>query len=255
MSYTIAICGKGGTGKTTFSALLIRQMLEKHINESILAIDADPNANLDQSLGRTSENTIVSLVDEISENPSVIPKGMTKDRYLEYHIQDAIVEGEGVDVLSMGRPEGPGCYCFINNLLRTLIEKISKAYEYIVIDNEAGMEHLSRRTTRKIDMLFLVSDYSLVGLRAAKRIYTLTKELKLRVKDHRLVVNRVPGNDNLLQKQIDDLGINYAGSVPQDDELAQISIKSGNIMDLSRESIAYSAVQKIYEGVLCQSKK
>ncbi|MFH1245035.1 MAG: AAA family ATPase, partial [Candidatus Omnitrophota bacterium] len=129
-NYTIAICGKGGTGKTTLAALIIRRLMEIYPDDSILAVDADPNANLGEKLGIKAENSIVAIVDDIAKNPSKISPGMTKDRYLEYQIQDALVEGEKFDLLVMGRPEGPGCYCYVNNLLRVLIEKLSQSYSY-----------------------------------------------------------------------------------------------------------------------------
>lgn len=245
MSYTIAICGKGGTGKTTLAALIINWLLKRDNNDSILAVDADPNANLDQALGVTSENSIVAIVDDISKNPSQIPQGTTKDRFLEYRIQDSVVEAEGFDLLVMGRPEGPGCYCFVNNLLRTLIDKLGKSYSYILIDNEAGMEHLSRRTTRKIDLLFIVSDYSVTGLRSAKRILDLSRELEITVKDARLVINRVCGELTELNREVESIGIPLAGIMPEDKEVSRLSLRGGNVRDIPENSKIVKAVSKI----------
>ncbi|NQS99466.1 MAG: AAA family ATPase [Candidatus Omnitrophica bacterium] len=249
MSYTIAVCGKGGTGKTTFSALLIAELAKQHQGEGIIAVDADPNANLDQALGLLAENSIVSIVDSISANPAQIPPGTTKDRFLEYQIQDSLAEADGFDLLVMGRPEGPGCYCFINNLLRTLIKKLTKSYNYMVIDNEAGMEHLSRRTARKIDLLFIVSDYSLVGLRSAKRILDLIGELKITVRESRLVINRATDGIEKLKAEIKHLGIPLAGVIPQDEEVAKISLENGNLKKLSQNSKAKQMVSKICKEV------
>ncbi|MBN3038182.1 MAG: AAA family ATPase [Candidatus Omnitrophica bacterium] len=255
MSYTIAVCGKGGSGKTTFSGLLIRQLLEKQKGDSIIAIDADPNANLDEALGVSADNSIVALIDDIAKNPDKVPKGMTKNRYLEYHVQDAVVEGEGFDLLAMGRPEGPGCYCYANNLLRALIDKLGKAYSYMVIDNEAGMEHLSRRTTRKIDLLFVVSEYTVIGLRSAKRILDLTRELEISVKEARLVVNKAPQGVDKLRTEIDKMGMPFAGAIPQDEDVFNLSLDSANVMSLSQDSKAFQAVSRIYEEVSCLLNK
>jgi CO dehydrogenase maturation factor len=150
----------------------------------------------------------------------------------------------------MGRPEGPGCYCFVNNLLRTLIDKLSKSYSYMLIDNEAGMEHLSRRTTRRIDLLFIVSDYTLVGLRSAKRILDLTKELEISVKDTRLVINRAPEEANQLKEEIKQLDVPLAGVMPEDKEVFNLSLESGNIKSLSQDSKIVKAVNKICEALL-----
>ncbi len=255
MNYTIAICGKGGTGKTTLAALIVRQLLKSQKGDSILAVDADPNANLDQALGIKSENSIVAIVDEIAKNPGQIPEGMSKDRYLEYRIQDSLVEAKGFDLLTMGRPEGPGCYCFVNNLLRTLIEKLSKSYSYILIDNEAGMEHLSRRTARKMDFLFIVSDYTFAGLRSAKRILDLTKELELSVKDARLIINRAPDGAGQLKEEIDKIGIPLAGVIPQDEEVLELSLKGGSITSLSDDAKAVKAVADILTGLSLRAEE
>ena len=247
---TIAICGKGGTGKTTLAGLVLGWLLRERRTDSVLAVDADPNANLDTALGIKSENSIVAIVDEAAKKPGQIPSGMSRDRYLEYRIQDSLVEGRGFDLLTMGRPEGPGCYCFVNNLLRTLIEKLSRSYSCILIDNEAGMEHLSRRTTRKIDLLFVVSDYTLVGLRSAKRILDLTKELEISVKEARLIINRAPEADGQMREEIGKVGIPLAGTVPEDEEIVRLSLEGGNISSLSEDCRAVKAVNKICTEVI-----
>ncbi|MBN2097412.1 MAG: AAA family ATPase [Candidatus Omnitrophica bacterium] len=250
MSYTIAISGKGGTGKTTLAALVIRWLRKTHKGKSILAVDADPNANLDQALGLKSGNSIVAIIDSLAKNPEQLKAGETKERFIEYHIQDSLVEAGGFDLLTMGRPEGPGCYCYVNNLLRNLIDKLSKSYSYIVIDNEAGMEHLSRRTTRIMDLLFIVSDSSLVGLRSAKRILDLTRELELVVKDAKLVLNKAGDETSQLKAEIEALGISLAGVIPEDKKLAGLSRENGDLSSLSTDSQALKAVDKICEGAI-----
>jgi CO dehydrogenase maturation factor len=136
MGYTIAVAGKGGTGKTTVAALIVRLLKEKKAG-SILAVDADPNHNLGEALGIKTDETIGSIIDEVSRNPEKIPAGMSKDRFIEYRVQTSVAEGEGFDLLSMGRPEGPGCYCYVNNVLRNVAGKLMQDYDYVVIDRKS----------------------------------------------------------------------------------------------------------------------
>ena len=161
MGYTIALGGKGGTGKTTIAGLLIRYML-KHSMKPILAIDADSNSNLNEVLGVPLEAT---LSDAREMMKTSVPVGMTKDIFMEMKMEESLVESHGFDLIAMGRPEGPGCYCAANNLLSSLIERLMENYAYLVVDNEAGMEHFSRLTQKDVDLLLLVSDPSAGGLR------------------------------------------------------------------------------------------
>ncbi|MCX5701791.1 MAG: AAA family ATPase [Candidatus Omnitrophica bacterium] len=192
MGYIIAVAGKGGTGKTTITALIVR-LIKESGSGSILAIDADPNSNLAENLGLKPKDTIGKILDRVASNLDKIPAGMSKDRFIEYEVQTSIVEAPGFDVLTMGRPEGPGCYCYVNNVLRGIIDKLVKEYDYVVIDNEAGLEHLSRRTTRHADVLIVISDATKVGLRSAKRINELAEELKIQIKKKLLIINRYNG--------------------------------------------------------------
>ncbi len=187
MGYAVAFGGKGGTGKTTIAGLLIRYML-RHGMKPVLAIDADSNSNLNDVLGVPLDGT---LSDAREEMKTSVPMGMTKDIFMEMKMEQSLVEGDGFDLVAMGRPEGPGCYCAANNLLSSLIERLIKNYEYIVIDNEAGMEHFSRLTQKDIDLLVLVSDPSRRGLDAACRIAELVGKLPIRVAETMLVINRV----------------------------------------------------------------
>jgi CO dehydrogenase maturation factor len=216
MGYTIAIAGKGGTGKTTIAALIVRIIKENEAG-SILAVDADPNSNLSQSLGVEAKKTIGVILDDIAKHPDRIPAGMTKDRFIEYQIQAAIEEAQGFDLLTMGKPEGPGCYCYVNNVLRNIVGKLINGYDYVVIDNEAGLEHLSRRTTRSCDSLLVISDATPVGLRAAKRISDLVKELEIKTQKSLLIINRC-GYD-IEREKVRNLGLDYIGNVPQDNEI------------------------------------
>jgi CO dehydrogenase maturation factor len=187
VSYTIALGGKGGTGKTTIAGLLIRYMID-HAMEPILAVDADCNSNLNEVLGVSLEET---LSDARETMKTSVPTGMTKDVFMEMKVEQSLVEGEGFDLIALGRPEGPGCYCAANNLLSSLIDRLMKNYDYLVIDNEAGMEHFSRLTQKDIDLLILVSDPSRRGLSAACRIADLVKSLPIRVTETILVVNQL----------------------------------------------------------------
>jgi len=242
MGYTIAITGKGGTGKTTLAALIIRIIKEKQLG-SILAVDADPNSNLAEALGIEVKETIGSILDEISAQPEKIPSGMPKDRFIEYRLQTGIAEGDRVDLLAMGRPEGAGCYCYVNNILRNIVGKLIKDYDYIVIDNEAGLEHLSRRTTRSADLLLVISDATSVGLRSAKRINELAEELKIKIKKRFLIINRY--NDSIDKKVIQGLRLECAGNIPVDKNIAKASLNGNSLMELKNNSVSLTALRKI----------
>jgi CO dehydrogenase maturation factor len=246
MSYTIAIAGKGGTGKTTIAALIVRLLKERKAG-SELAVDADPNNNLAEALGIEIKETIGSIIDEVSQNLEKIPSGMSKDRFIEYRVQTSIAEGEGFDVLAMGRPEGPGCYCYVNNLLRNIVGKLIKDYDYIVMDNEAGFEHLSRRTMRVCDAMVVVSDATPVGLRAAQRISDLIKELDIKTKKSLLVINC--SEQDAAKDNIKETGLLYIGKIPQDPEISKISLNGGSLMALKDEAVALSALRKLGDKI------
>lgn len=190
MGYTIALGGKGGTGKTTIAGLLIRYMLKQGM-QPILAIDADSNSNLNEVLGVPLDAT---LSDAREMMKTSVPVGMTKDIFMEMKMEESLVESRGFDLIAMGRPEGPGCYCAANNLLSSLIERLIGNYAYLVVDNEAGMEHFSRLTQKDVDLLLLVSDPSRRGLAAACRIAALVGSLPIRVAKPVLIVNQVTGS-------------------------------------------------------------
>lgn len=187
MAYTISIGGKGGTGKTTVAGLVVRYLL-RHDMKPVLVVDADPNTNLNDVLGVKIRTTLSDARERMKKD---VPTGMTKDIFMQIQMEEALVEAEGFDLIAMGRPEGPGCYCAANSILSELLDKLMNHYPYIVIDNEAGMEHFSRLTQKDIDLLLLVSDPSKRGLTAACRIAEMVKELPIRVGEQYLIVNQV----------------------------------------------------------------
>lgn len=243
MKTLIAMAGKGGTGKTTVAALAIRALLKD--GASLLAIDADPNNNLWQAVGMDGNETVMDIVERIAQHKESIPAGMTKDRYIDMKIQEAVVEGEGFDLLSMGRPEGPGCYCYANNLLRDLIERLMDSYDTILIDNEAGLEHLSRRLVRSVDRMLIVSDFSAVGVRSAHAISRLIKELGVQVGRQELIINKVRSDINALKGEIEKTGLVLGGSIPYDDRVEDVCIRGASLLDLDEGSRAAAAVREI----------
>lgn len=203
----------------------------------MLAIDADPNSCLADSLGVRDPQTIVGICEEISKNMAKIPAGMTKDRFIEMKVQDAVVENEGFDLLVMGRPEGPGCYCYVNNLLRNIISGITKSYDFVVVDNAAGMEHISRRTMADMNTLVIVSDYSIQGVRSAKKIYELARELGIKMKGAYLIINKVSGPLSILSKEIRASGVDVIGSIPYDEEVVAWNISNKPIFDFESKPV------------------
>jgi CO dehydrogenase maturation factor len=246
MGYVIAMAGKGGTGKTTLAALIVRIIKERKLG-SILAVDADPNSNLCEALGTGLKETIGQILDDVCAHPEKIPNGMSKDRFIEYQIQTAIQEGDGFDVLSMGKPEGPGCYCYVNNVLRGVMGKLIKDYDYIIIDNEAGLEHLSRRTTRSADAMVIVSDATVAGLKAAKRISDLARELKIETKKDLLIINC--SDETIEKEKIKNFKLDYSGFLPRDPCIEKISLNGNSLMDLKEDSPCLLALRRIGDKI------
>jgi CO dehydrogenase maturation factor len=248
LSFTIAVAGKGGTGKTTLSSMVIGYLLRTG-KKPVFAVDADANVNLNEQLGVDVDSTIGGMREELKNKigANEIPAGMSKDSYMEYLLMDTLVESDGFDLLVMGRPEGPGCYCAANNMLRRYIEILAKNYPYIVIDNEAGMEHLSRRTTAKIDLLLLVSEPSPTGVMTAARILELAKEMEVSVGKAGLILNRVNGQapDSLLE-EAKGYGLDVFGTVSIDDKVMEAAISHTPASKLDESS---KAVRDL-EGIL-----
>ncbi len=245
MAFHIAVAGKGGTGKTTLCSLIIRQLL-KAGKKPILAVDADANANLNEALGMEIEGSIADIIVRINNNLEPLPAGMTKDQFVEYKVHQSLSEGENVDLLVMGGPEGAGCYCYANNLLRGFIGELSKSYPYLVMDNEAGLEHLSRRTTQNVDVLFITSDSSARGVRSAGRVRELVGNLKLDIKKMYLVITRVDENSiNALQQEIEKTALELIGTIPADQQVTEFDIAGKPLVSLSDDSPVVKAVDEI----------
>ena len=234
MTKTIAIAGKGGTGKTSIAALLIKLLSEKG---TVLAIDGDPSSNLHMALGLPLEETIGSIREGMLDRKAVERTGIPKPDFLELKVREALVESEGIDLLAMGRPEGPGCYCAANNWLRNSIDRLASHYDYVVIDNEAGMEHISRQTTRDVDILLIISDPSIRGLTATKRIKDLIGELRSHVDRICLVVNRVrSGIPPQIKQAIDNSGLNLIAAISEDPYILDLEVSGKPLIDLPADS-------------------
>ena len=217
----------------------------------ILAVDADPNTNLGDSLGFSIGKTIGSIIGLFHEEKIDIPAGMTTKAYLEYKFSEAIVESEGVDLIVMGRGEGQECYCYPNLVLREFIDTLSENYAYIVMDNEAGMEHLSRSTTQNVDQLLIISDHSLKGVRTAARIRDLVSELKLVVKRQSVIVNFVPTKlDPLIAEELDRLEIEPIATIPLDEEVYEYDVRLEPLIDLPDTSKAVRAINELMAKIL-----
>ncbi len=255
MSKTIAVAGKGGTGKTSITSLIVRYLLRSG-HTPVLAVDADPNANLGDSLGLKVGRTVGSLIVSFNEDKINIPPGMTKESYLEFRMNDAIVESRGLDLLTMGRGEGPECYCYPNLMLRKFMDTLIGNYAFVVMDNEAGMEHLSRRTTDKVDELLLVSDHTMKGVRTLARLRELVAEVKLVVKRESVVINFVPGQiDPLIQEEMARLGLKPALTVPVDKAVRDSDMQFLSLLELPDTSPAVQAVDSLMNRLLAAEQK
>jgi CO dehydrogenase maturation factor len=248
MAFSIALAGKGGTGKTTLAGLLIKYLL-KHHKTPVLAVDADSNSNLNEVLGVAVGDTLGNAREDMRKGN--VPSGMTKDVFMSMKLEQAVAESEGFDLIVMGRPEGAGCYCAANSLLASFLEKLVDNYPYIVMDNEAGMEHVSRLTTKNVDVLLLVSDPSRRGLQAALRIDELARELNIGVGKSYIVINQVkePPSAGVL-KMIAAAGLELAGTVPEDGTVYDFDYRGRPTIQMPETSPSVQAAFAIFDRIV-----
>ena len=254
MAHVIAVAGKGGVGKTTLCGMLIQYLCEKK-KGPVLAVDADANSNLNEVLGVEVDTTLGDVREEIAHaemtEKSPIPKGMSKADYAEVRFEDALTEEDDYDLLVMGRTQGKGCYCFVNGLLQAQVQKLTPNYKYMVVDNEAGMEHISRGILPKVDTIILVSDCSRRGVQAVGRIAGLVKECGLNPKQIGLIVNRAPEgklNDGT-KEEIERQGLTLFGVVPQDQEVYEYDCDGKPMTELPENAAVKTALYKILDSI------
>ncbi len=254
MSHVIAVAGKGGVGKTTLCGLMIDYLAKKG-RTPILAVDADANSNLNEVLGVDVSMTLGEIREKVSkaemskENP--IPAGMTKADYMEFMFEECLSEEKDYDLLVMGRSQGKGCYCFVNGLLQSQLQRLTPHYPYIVVDNEAGMEHISRGILPKVDDFILVSDCSRRGVQAVGRIAELIKECDMKPKSVGLIINRAPKgmlNDGI-KEEIANQGLHLIGVIPQDEDVYEYDCEGKPTVELPADSPVRKALYAVLEGL------
>ena len=241
----IAVSGKGGTGKTTIAALVIRYLLRKNL-KPVLAVDADPNANLGDALGVKIENTVGKVLDNFLKDKESLATGIVKESLIDYKLSEILVEEKGFDLLSMGQGEGPGCYCYPNTIVRNYIEKLASNYKYVVIDNEAGMEHISRRTNGNLDFLLLITDPSLKGIRTCKKLEDLVNKLGLNIKKLYLIINRVEnGVPPQVTEELEKLKLNLLGILPEDKNIIDYELRGIPMLNLEDNSLSVIKLNEV----------
>jgi len=261
MTTTIALAGKGGVGKTTIAGLVVKRLVKAQ-KGAVLAIDADPSSNLNMVLGLDLDWTVGDIRDQLLHQVqsalttggaamATQPGGVSKRDYLDYQIPSSVAEGDRFDLIAMGRSEGQGCYCAVNHNLREVIDAISKNYRYVVIDNEAGMEHLSRRTTRDVQHLLIVTDPSQRGIVAAERIAGFRNELDIRIENAYLILNRVVGEvPPVVLERIQRMDIPLAAVIPASAELSQLDFEGKPLINLDDESPVFQAIAKLVDQMI-----
>ena len=252
MAHVIAVAGKGGVGKTTLTGLIIQYLGEKG-KGPILAVDADANSNLNEVLGVKVDATLGDVREEVArsemakDNP--IPAGMTKADYMEFKFDDALVEDDDFDLLVMGRTQGKGCYCFVNGLQQAQLQRLEKNYPYIIVDNEAGMEHISRGVLPSMQTAILVSDCSRRGVQAVGRIAKLIEECDMHPRQIGLIINRAPGGvlNEGTKQEIENQGLHLLGVVPQDETVFDYDCEGKPTINLPEDSPVKKAIREIVD--------
>jgi len=248
LACTIAVSGKGGSGKTTVAGLLIRALIER--GATVLAVDADPNSCLGEFLGVRPQRTIADIREEVLAERQAASPGVPKERIIEYELQACVVEAQKFDLITMGRPEGPRCYCYVNHLLRSYLDRLAGDYPYVVIDNEAGMEHLSRRTTDDVDLLVVVAEPTVLGAQTARRIFRLADSLPLAIRRREVWLNKVAGEVSAaVLAEVRGLGAAQVEAIPYDESIYRGALAGRDVFAIGAESAARQRVAALADRI------
>ncbi len=256
-SNIIAVTGKGGTGKTVVSALIIRTLSgyssgKKLVDGRILAIDADPATSLPTALGVKVRKTLGDVREEIASPSAIVfDENLPMDTLIDYKIKDIMINTPYFSLLAMGRSEGPGCYCLVNDMLRHFIDKLSRRFSIVIVDCEAGLEHLSRRTVRNVDTMFIVSDPTRRGIETAETIRNIAEKLEIKFNNIYLILNKISEGENEgLEKRIRESGLELIGKIPEDEKVKEYDLIGRPIIELPDDSKAVTSVEKIVNEIL-----
>lgn len=252
----LALTGKGGVGKTTLASLVINWLVRQG-ETPVLAVDADSNANLHEALGIGVATTVGGIREDAREQAKSL-KGISKQEFLELRVHESLIEQDGYDLIVMGRPEGRGCYCFANNVLRDVLDRLAKNYRHVVIDSEAGLEHISRRTLLSVDQLIMVSDCSVRGVHTAQRISALADEVQLEVKNRGLIANRAPEGKMppIVQREVEATGLPLLATIPLDPNITALDAAGNPFAMIPPNAPARIAIENMLQQMfVCRQEK